>query len=265
MGELAGTSAHRHIVETIRNTLEDRRCSVDLPGTVNGSQKRSQPDILCTDGASVFETERDVWIEAETSTLRKPANIIAKFVAAIEHDAKPVFAISAGKKGLSGDAHRLDRILTDPPLMQSRMDGGFQLYHQTEEFPVHSGDEIVGQAAVKPGDGATRGWHKSENGQLYCRDPSVLEIDRSQVDELRPDDVPFVIQHREDKTAILQDGETVGTFSSDEVYDFIPLKKPILPSRYDFDIQSALQRVEYLIVDQSDSVHHRPLTVVTEI
>lgn len=261
----AGSRSHRHIIETVKDTLEKNGCSVDLVGTVNGSQKQSQPDILCTDGASIFETEGDVWIEAETSTLRKPANIITKFITAIEHDAKPVFAIPTGKKGLSGDARRLDRILTDPPLMQSREDDRFQLYHQTEQLPVYSEGETIGQAAVKPDDDGGKGWHKREDSKLYYRDPSVLEITPSTVDELRPEDVPFVIQYRGNKTAVLQDGEPIRIYSSDESHDFIPLKKPILPSRYDFDVQSALQQVEYLIVGKSDSVHHRNLPVVAEL
>lgn len=119
----AGGDKHFELLEAARQQLE-----AEHPGAV--VDLWSQDGDSKADGQVIFPDRKNAYIEAEQSTLTKPAKVLTNYLRAAKEDREVIFIVESGK----GD--RLEEIVSDPVNRQGNTheddDGSFD-YYLTED------------------------------------------------------------------------------------------------------------------------------------
>jgi hypothetical protein len=166
----AGGEEHFELLDAAQQRLEDEHegAVVDLWSQEGGSK---------ADGQVIFPDQSNAYIEAEQSTLTKPAKVLTNYHRAAEDDKQVIFVVG------SGDGERLREIVEDPVNRQGDThedDSGSFDYYRTEdgEFGDEKIDRIEGAEyrvlEVSPRSDCPRLGEKSkEELQEQCihRDP----------------------------------------------------------------------------------------------
>jgi len=127
----AGGEDHFELLEAARRRIEDEE-----PGAVVDLWNQSGESRA--DGQVIFPDQSNAYIEAEQSTLTKPAKVLTNYYRAAEDDKQVIFVVE------SGDGERLREIVEDPVNRQGDThedDSGSFDYYRTEDGEF--GDEKI--------------------------------------------------------------------------------------------------------------------------
>lgn len=227
-GQFSGGEAHDDALRAIEGALTDCGFSVHII-TQNGEQT---PDAIAThpDISPTFS------IEAETTTHRRPAKVLANLRKAQAAKHIPLFVVTATDEGLSSRdvAQRVANILAEP--VKQRSDGDTLFYTQDAPIMVDEGDGGEELYAARPatGDNRETRWVR-RNGTFVCESADGTEYVRvSSVGDLSNDEVPAVYRHEEadDTYTVITAGELPTTYESRDAFvaDWVPIKRPFVPA-----------------------------------
>lgn len=247
-----GSSEHRNTIKAIGKSLSDLTPMLDPSG-------REGPDMTCSTGGQIFETDRPVWIEIETTTVSKPASIIKRIPPAQAENAKLVYAVQASEdEQTSGRVDALRRILTDPPLVKKKSVGRTDYYTDTARLLTANGEYVAARREELLADGAQGWWQNHETNEIHRKigTESVLTLrNTAQLSEGIPESkAPYRVGLAEnaDETYRITDADGSERLTGSLENDLLYIKQPIIPDALDIDVEQVLDDIELLIVTEGD-------------
>lgn len=251
-----GRSRHKSLVNAVVGKLP-----VGAPAEKPSAQKG--PDVYYEDGSPVFDAERPLHVEVETSTVRKPASIIRRIVAAQEAGAKLVYVVEGVEDedgesdGRTGDVDTLRRILTDPPLVRQQNVGKTHFYTNIGRLLTTDGDYVAVRREQLDGIDP-HWWRDEETGKIHRRIssenlltlPNPSAITEGIPAESAPTRVLLAEDDEETYRVVEASGNEWRTNKPED--ELVYIKRPIVPDDVlGIGIESALNDIEVVVVTES--------------
>ena len=212
-GTNAGGEKHAELLEKAKERLEERGLQVNL---LYQGEGESKPD------GHVHLPNGTAHLEAEHTTLTKPAKVLQNFRRAVNDDVECIFVVE------QGNAAKLRSIVEDPV---NRNGDEHEDEHGSYSYYTTDGDEFTDTEPVL--DGEYRIIEVGEDS-LTVHEPGESEDEESSIDELREKDRVVLnrIQNGEDdvqkltEATSLENHEVNYCFRKLEKLDLITVEKP---------------------------------------